>query len=88
MTDQLDLSCDDAVLVFWDLLRDEADPPLASRVRSHLSICPRCRARLAFEREFLESMNRGADEETDTTSLRSRVLKTLAERGVSKSPEQ
>lgn len=50
------LSCREALRRMDDYLDREADPHEARWVRAHLAICHACRARFAFEEQFIAAM--------------------------------
>jgi anti-sigma factor (TIGR02949 family) len=80
------MSCEEAVRAAWAYLDDELDAEGASRVRAHLATCDHCRDLFTFEGAFLRTLARLLDEPSETTELRSRILRALSEQGLREPP--
>lgn len=71
------ISCREAAEGLYEWLDGELDPEAEAAVGTHLETCARCYPRLAFERSFLEAVNRAARGPKAPADLRERIMQTL-----------
>jgi anti-sigma factor RsiW len=63
------ITCRDVLERLYDYLDGELTAAWERRVARHLDGCPDCRARLVFERSFLEAVRRGRAPTVARTAL-------------------
>ncbi len=73
------MGCEEALDRLFEYLDGELDPGEAARVEEHLEICKRCYPRAAFERSFLDALERARERRSAPEELKERVLAALRE---------
>jgi anti-sigma factor RsiW len=72
------LDCLTVVKELWDYLDGELMPERAAQIREHLTTCTGCHSHVEFCRAFVERVPEMPVSETESATLRDRVMVALA----------